>query len=317
MKSIFGLKGKVVLVTGGTGSFGRFITNQLLRQGVSELRIFSRDEEKQIDMQREIQDPCLTYFIGDIRDRRRIQEAMRGVDIVYHAAALKVIPSCEENVIETIKTNVRGTLNVRDAAYENGVESAVLVSTDKAVKPVNLYGMTKAVAEKLWLERAPKKTNSGQVNYSIVRYGNVVGSRGSIVPFFRKLYAQKEPIPITDLRMTRFMITLEQAINLVFYATGKNGLIFIPKIPAANVVDIVTAICGEGYPTKIVGIRPGEKIHECLINEYEIMQTVYEQPYYVIGKTPKERVLNEEYTSGMERKMSVEEIRGLLKEVPL
>jgi FlaA1/EpsC-like NDP-sugar epimerase len=283
---------------------------------VRELRIFSRDEEKQLDMQREIQDPRLVYLIGDVRDRKRVLEATRGVDAIYHAAALKVIPSCEDNVVETINTNVKGTINVRNAAHENDVDTAVLVSTDKAVKPVNLYGMTKAIAEKIWLEWAHKQADHSTVNYSVVRYGNVVGSRGSIVPFFRQLYAKKKPIPITDPRMTRFMITLKQAINLVFYATGKNGLTFVPKIPAANVLDIATAICGPSYPTKIVGIRPGEKIHECLINEYEIMQTGYEPPYYVIGKTPKERVLDEEYTSGMERKMSVQEIKELLKEVP-
>lgn len=301
-------EGKRILVTGGTGSFGRYITNALLQQDVREIRIFSRDEEKQLDMQREISDSRMSYFIGDIRDGQRTDEVFKGVDIVYHAAALKIIPVGELNSWEVIKTNIMGTENVKKSCISCGVSEAVLVSTDKAVKPVNLYGMTKGVAEKVWLTERPKS----DCKFSVVRYGNVIGSRGSIVPYFRELYAAGKPIPITHPDMTRFLISLRQAIDLVFTATGREGYIFVPKIPSARVVDIAEAIAGPGYPTTIIGIRPGEKLHECLINEYEIHTTVFKDPYYIIGPGGS-TALTEEYTSQIEKKMTVGEIKEALK----
>lgn len=301
------VSGQRILITGGTGSFGRFMTEALLKKDVEEIRILSRDEEKQLDMQRVLSDPRLSYYIGDVRDYERMCEVTKGIDTVYHAAALKIIPTGELNPQEAIKTNINGTQNVMKASIANRVSNAILISTDKAVKPVNLYGMTKGVAEKIWLSSRPKTDTC----FSIVRYGNVVGSRGSIVPFFRQLYAAGKSIPITHEDMTRFLITLEQAIDLVFHATGQDGMIYIPKIPSSRVVDIAEAIAGPGYPTEIIGIRPGEKLHECLINEYEIMNTTYRKPYYVIG-VQGSHDLEEEYTSLMEEKLSVEEIKKVL-----
>lgn len=299
-----------VLITGGTGSFGHHIVNRLLETDVGEIRIFSRDEEKQLDMQREITDPRLTYYIGDVRDYERLCDAMYGVDTVYHAAALKIITTGELNPDEAIKTNITGTQNVKRACIVNGVEDAVFISTDKAVKPVNLYGMTKGVAEKIWIS----DQCGGDTNFSAVRYGNVVGSRGSIVPFFKALYADKKPIPITHLEMTRFLITLEQAIDLVFNAIGAHGMISVPNIPASSVMDIVEAIAGKDYPTVVIGVRPGEKIHECLINEFELKHTRVnkDNTVFTIDNTAMFTDLDQEFTSETARRLTVSEIQGLL-----
>jgi UDP-N-acetylglucosamine 4,6-dehydratase len=233
---------------------------------------------------------------------------MEGIDIVYHAAALKIITTAELNPDDAIKTNIQGTQNVKNACIQNEVTSAVLISTDKAVKPVNLYGMTKAIAEKIWVATRPKPS----CNFSVVRYGNVVGSRGSIVPFFKQLVTENKPIPITHADMTRFLITLDQAIELVFNATGSDGIIHVPIIPAAKVTDLVEAIAGPAYPTIKIGIRPGEKIHECLINEYEILITKQRGLSYLIGVKDPDHCLSDEFTSLTARKLSLEEIRGFL-----
>jgi UDP-N-acetylglucosamine 4,6-dehydratase/5-epimerase len=303
-------RGEIVLVTGGTGSFGRHIISRLLKTDVGEIRVFSRDEEKQLDMQREISDKRVTYHIGDVRDYDRINEAMCDVTVVYHAAALKIITTGEIHPNEHIKTNITGTQNVKKACTVNTVRDAVFISTDKAVKPINLYGMTKAVAEKVWVTNNSKFTHT---NFSAVRYGNVIGSRGSIVPFFKALHAQGKPIPITHPDMTRFLITLDQAINLVFRATGERNTIWVPHIPAANVMDIVEAVGGKDYPTEVIGIRPGEKIHECLINEFELTHTRIEwaTEAYIIGDFTGNS-LHEEYTSETTKRLSVSEIKELL-----
>lgn len=305
-------KGKHVLITGGTGSFGHTIVRELLKLDASKVTVYSRDEEKQLDMEREHNTSRLDFVIGDIRDRVRIEDAVANADIVYHAAALKIIPTCEKHPIESINTNLVGTINVRAACQKQNVGRAVFVSTDKAVKPVNVYGMSKALAERAWLScNSPCKTL-----FAIVRYGNVVGSRGSIVPYFKDLIKRGEPLPITSPRMTRFLITLEQAINMVFFATKnmRGGEIFIPRIPACKITDLAVAMGGRDYPTKIVGIRPGEKIDEVLISEEEIRRTRVSKDYYIIEPygVVKNPELTKEYTSENTTQLNIEEIKELI-----
>lgn len=307
MKELF--DGKTILITGGTGSFGRWMLTELLKTNVGEVRIFSRDEEKQLDVKRETKDKRISLWLGDVRDSERVLEVCRGVDVVFHAAAQKIIDSCEQDPYEALKTNVLGTWNVRRAAIACEVERAVLISTDKAVKPVNLYGMTKGIAEKVWV------LNS---KFTVVRYGNVVGSRGSVVPFFKRLIAERKPLPITHLSMTRFLITLKQACALVFYALehSRGGEIYVPNLPACRIVDLAKAMGGDGYPLEIIGVRAGEKIHECLIQEDEMLRTELKDGYYVIGSKIqcKGSDLTEEYTSDKARMLDQTGIIGLLKD---
>ena len=302
---------KIVLITGGTGSFGQWVVSRLLETEVSEVRIFSRDEEKQLSLQRRIPDKRLTYILGDVRDYDRIAEACKGVDIVYHAAAQKIIDSCELNPSEALKTNVMGSLNVKRACESEGIKTAVLVSTDKAVKPVNLYGMTKGVAEHIWTN------GSCQTCFAVIRYGNVLGSRGSIVPYFKELIKAGKPLPITDTSMTRFLISLKQACELVFYVTdhAENARIYVPNLPACRITDLAKALAGKSYPQVVVGVRLGEKIHECLIQEYEVRRTSLQDKYYVINpEVIVHPALEEEYTSDKTRMMTIHEIQALLQE---
>jgi FlaA1/EpsC-like NDP-sugar epimerase len=308
-------EGKTVLITGGTGSFGRWILKDILKKAVKEIRIFSRDEEKQLDVKREANDSRIKFFIGDVRDYDRVVQACGGVEILYHAAAQKIIDSCEENPTEAFKTNVLGTWNVKRASVACEVERCVLISTDKAVKPVNLYGMTKGMAEKIWIrnEDAESKTR-----FAVVRYGNVIGSRGSVIPYFRQLIKEKKPLPITHRDMTRFLITLRQATDLVFHATkySNGGEIYVPNLPACRIVDLAKAMAGEKYPLNFVGIRLGEKIHECLIQEYEIHRTEKKGKYFIIHSDLRlnHNDLTEEYTSNKTRLLGRKEILDLLKE---
>lgn len=305
-------KGKSVIVTGGTGSFGGTIVPELLKHQVEQVTVFSRDEEKQLDMRRRISDSRLKFIIGDVRDRDRVLDCIRS-DYVYHAAALKIMPTCEEFPLEAFKTNIEGTLNVKEACAKNDVGKAVFVSTDKAVKPVNTYGMTKALGEKIWLNgESPSKTLFG-----VVRYGNVVGSRGSVIPYFNELIRQGEPLQLTDNSMSRFLLTLKQAIDLVFYATKnmKGGEIFVPKNPACKILHLAEALAGKKYPTKIVGIRPGEKTVEVLISEEEIRRTEDREACFVIRAHGHYRgSMEQEFTSANARQLDVLKIRDLLKE---
>ncbi|MCX8175506.1 MAG: UDP-N-acetylglucosamine 4,6-dehydratase (inverting) [Candidatus Micrarchaeota archaeon] len=262
-------KGKVVLITGGTGSFGQKMTEVLLsKHAPSAIRIYSRGELKQVEMERRFKSDKLRFFIGDVRDKRRLARALNGVDIVIHAAALKHVPVAEYNPAEAVKTNILGAMNLVDAAIDNGVEKVIALSTDKAVAPVNLYGATKAVMEKLIIQG---NVYSGwkETRFSCVRYGNVVGSSGSVVPLFLK---QREEglITITDERMTRFWITLGQGVQFVINSLSlmKGGEIFVPKIPSMRVVDLADVIA-PGVKRKIIGIRPGEKLHEVLLTSDE------------------------------------------------
>jgi UDP-N-acetylglucosamine 4,6-dehydratase len=308
-------EGKNVLITGGTGSFGRWILKDILRNSVKEIRVLSRDEEKQLDVKREANDSRIKFFIGDVRDYDRVAQACKGVDILYHAAAQKIIDSCEENPTEAFKTNVLGTWNVKRASVTCEIERCVLISTDKAVKPVNFYGMTKGMAEKIWIrnEDAGSKTR-----FAVVRYGNVIGSRGSVVPYFRQLIKEKKPLPITHCDMTRFLITLKQATELVFNATthSNGGEIYVPNLPACRIVDLAKAMAGEKYPLNFVGIRVGEKIHECLIQEYEIHRTEKKGEYFIIHPDLQlnHSDLEEEFTSDKTKLLDKKGILALLKE---
>ncbi len=275
-----------ILITGGTGSFGRAFVRHLTRptftSSLHRIIVYSRGEHAQEDMAREFcDDRRLRFFIGDVRDKDRLEMAMRDVDTVVHAAALKIVPIAEYNPTECIATNVTGTENVVKAALRSGVARALLLSTDKAVNPINLYGSTKLAAEKTFC--ASNNLAAGRCAFSVVRYGNVVGSRGSVVPLFKKLAAEGKPLPITDPAMTRFWITMEQAIDLVHKTLWQmeGGEIVIPKIPSMKIIDLAKLIAPRlGY--EIVGIRPGEKLHECLITADEARTTTDEGDCYVI-----------------------------------
>jgi UDP-N-acetylglucosamine 4,6-dehydratase/5-epimerase len=275
---------KVVLLTGGTGSFGQKFTEIMLRKYRPRvIRIFSRDELKQWEMiNRFRNDPRLRFFIGDIRDRDRLERAMDGVDIVVHAAALKQVPLCEYNPFEAVKTNVIGAQNIIEAAINNNVEKVLAVSTDKAVNPVNLYGATKMCMEKLFVDASAYVGRSHRTRMACVRYGNVIGSRGSVVPLFRQ-QAASGAITVTDERMTRFWITLERGVEFVIGCCSllKGGEIFVPKIPSMKITDLAAAVA-PGCRLKAIGIRPGEKIHECLITEDEARHTVEKPGFFVI-----------------------------------
>lgn len=275
---------KSILITGGTGSFGkRFIQAILDRYKPRRIIVFSRDELKQFEMQQELDSPAMRYFLGDVRDGQRLIQAMRGVDFVVHAAALKQVPAAEYNPMECIKTNIHGAENVINAALENNIERVIALSTDKAANPINLYGATKLVSDKLFVA-ANNIAGGHQTRFAVVRYGNVVGSRGSVIPFFKKLLAEgATELPITDARMTRFWITLQEGVDLVLKSFERmhGGEIFVPKIPSARMTDLAAAMAPD-LPIKIIGIRPGEKLHEIMCPADNAHQTLEFTDHYVI-----------------------------------
>lgn len=258
---------KSIFISGGTGSFGRaFITRLLAQYRPRRVVVFSRDELKQYEMQQSFTAPCMRWFLGDVRDAERLRQAMRGIDYVVHAAALKQVPAAEYNPSECIRTNVNGAENIIAAAIENGVKKVVALSTDKAASPINLYGATKLLSDKLFVA-ANNVAGSQQTRFAVVRYGNVAGSRGSVVPFFSKLIGEgADQLPITDPRMTRFWITLDHGVQFVLdsFARMHGGEVFVPKIPSIRIVDLASGMAPE-LPHKVVGIRPGEKLHELMI----------------------------------------------------
>ena len=273
------LNGKAILITGGTGSFGKKLVKIISERGTPRrLVIFSRDELKQYEMAQEFppQDmPYLRYFIGDVRDQARLEMAMRDIDYVIHAAALKHVPIAEYNPMECVKTNIMGAENVVNACIRAGVKRVVALSTDKAASPINLYGATKLASDKIFCAANNLSGRDG-CRFSVVRYGNVVGSRGSVVPFFKKLVAEgAEYLPITDERMTRFWITLEQGVNFVLSSMelAQGGEIFVPKIPSTRVTDLAKSIAPH-LPHKVIGIRPGEKLHETMVAEDDGRSTI-------------------------------------------
>lgn len=281
------LNGKSILITGGTGSFGRHLMKVLLERWTpSRVIIFSRDESKQSDMALDYpvaQHQNLRYFIGDVRDYDRLEMAMRNVDIVVHAAALKQVPAAEYNPFECIRTNVNGAENVVRAAIVNNVEHVIALSTDKAANPVNLYGASKLASDKIFVAGNNLSGRDG-TRFSVVRYGNVIGSRGSVVPLFRRLIASGvTSLPITDDRMTRFWITLDQGVDFVLssLAIMQGGEVFVPRIPSMRIVDLATAMAPD-LEVEIVGIRPGEKLHEVMVTEDDARSTVMLEDRYVI-----------------------------------
>jgi UDP-N-acetylglucosamine 4,6-dehydratase (inverting) len=277
--------GRSVLVTGGTGSFGRaFVKTVLERFPDIRLVVYSRDELKQFEMSRVFTDrqyPGIRYFIGDIRDEARLRRALEGIDVVVHAAALKQVPAAEYNPFECIKTNVLGAQNLIDACLDTGVRRVVALSTDKAAAPVNLYGATKLCSDKLFTA-ANNIKGSRDIRFSVVRYGNVMGSRGSVIPYFLEM-KHTGVLPITDRNMTRFNILLQQGVDMVLWALENawGGEIFVPKIPSYRIVDLAAAIDG-GCEQRVVGVRPGEKIHEEMITASDSLNTVDLGPYFAI-----------------------------------
>ncbi len=276
--------GKSLLITGGTGSFGHSFIRRLLSDYTPKrVVVFSRDELKQFDMQQRFDSPLMRFFIGDVRDRERLQQAMKDIDFVVHAAALKQVPAAEYNPMECIKTNIHGAENVISAAIECDVEKVIALSTDKASTPINLYGATKLASDKLFIA-ANNIVGERKTRFSVVRYGNVIGSRGSVLPVFRKLIEQgAATLPVTDERMTRFWITLDQGVDLVMksFLRMQGGEIFVPKIPSIRVVDLASSLAPE-LPLNIIGIRPGEKLHETMCPVEYCHLTLEFEDHYVI-----------------------------------
>jgi UDP-N-acetylglucosamine 4,6-dehydratase/5-epimerase len=307
------LRDSVILITGGTGSFGSRVARHLLQENPAQIRIFSRDEKKQWEMQRK--HPHFRYLIGDVRDASRLAQAMNGVDYVFHAAALKQVPSCEHFPFEAVKTNVLGSQNACEAAVANGVKTFVALSTDKSVKPVNAMGISKAMMEKIVCSQNRFESNT---TFCCVRYGNVMGSRGSVIPLFRKQIEEDAPLTITVPEMTRFLMTLDESVDLVLKAltSGRGGEVFVRKAPACTVKALAEAMREKYSPRKAThpieetGIRPGEKIHEILVNEYELQRSTEESNYFVIH--PEYRIpeilesmpLGSEYTSENTRQLA-------------
>lgn len=275
---------KTILLTGGTGSFGNKFTERMLtKYNPKVIRIFSRDELKQWEMEKKFKsNPKLRFFIGDIRDKNRIDRAMDGVDVVVHAAALKHVPVCEYNPFEAIKTNILGAQNIVEAAIDHNIDKVVVLSTDKAVNPVNLYGATKMCMEKLFIAANSYVGENRRTRMSCVRYGNVVGSRGSVVPLFKQL-KETGKITITDDRMTRFWITLDQGVDLVLktFDLMCGGEVFIPKIPSMKITDLARVLAPQ-CEVKVTGIRPGEKLHECLLTEDEARHTLEFKDHFIV-----------------------------------
>ena len=312
------------MITGGTGSFGHQMINELMNYEPREIRIFSRDEAKQHTMNTWINDTALKgkvrFFIGDVRDYERLSSVMKNVDIIFHAAALKQVPAVESHVEEAVKTNIIGARNIVKAAADNNVSDVIAISTDKAVKPVNAMGMTKALQEKLIISDEIFK---GNTTFSCVRYGNVLGSRASVLPVWDERINQQKPIPITHPDMRRFFLTLHEAIGLVFYAVenAKGGEIFIRKAPAAKIIDLAKAYAeiktsNEDYPMDVIGIRAGEKVDEVLVSEEEMRHAKQTQDHFVIERekefNTQDTIASLEYNTKNTIQLGVRELKQLI-----
>ena len=304
-------KDKVLLITGGTGSFGNAVLDSFLDSNVREIRIFSRDEKKQDDMRKKYRNSKIKFYVGDVRDYMSILNASRGVDYVFHAAALKQVPSCEFHPMEAVKTNVLGTDNVLEASIANGVQRVVCLSTDKAVYPINAMGISKAMMEKVIVAKSRNVDGSKTVICG-TRYGNVMASRGSVIPLFLRQILSDAPISITDPAMTRFMMTLEDAVDLVMHAfnNGSNGDIFVQKSPAATIDVLVKALLSitdkKSHPVEIIGTRHGEKLYEALCSREEMFVAQDQGDYYRIPADNRD--LNySQFTEEGEKKLSIVE----------
>jgi UDP-N-acetylglucosamine 4,6-dehydratase len=322
-------KDKVLLITGGTGSFGNAVLRRFLKTDIREIRIFSRDEKKQDDMRQYYRNEKIKYYIGDVRNYESINHAMKGADYVFQAAALKQVPSCEFFPMEAVRTNILGCENVLNAAIENNISRAIVLSTDKAVYPINAMGMSKALSEKVMIAKSRNLNHLGMV-FCGTRYGNVMASRGSVIPLFVDMIKKGEAITVTDPNMTRFMMTLDGAVDLVIFAfqNGNPGDIFVQKSPAATIDVLVKALLqlyDSNNPVKIIGTRHGEKLYETLVNREEMVKAedlglYYRIPadtrdlnynrYFIEGETQIANI--EEYTSHNTHRLNIEETKQLL-----
>jgi UDP-glucose 4-epimerase len=327
-------KDKILLITGGTGSFGNAVLRRFLDSDIKEIRIFSRDEKKQDDMRQLYQNPKIKYYIGDVRSSESINSAMKGVDFVFQAAALKQVPSCEFFPTEAVRTNVLGCENVLNAALENNVNRVIVLSTDKAVYPINAMGMSKALSEKVMIAKSRSLINTDKV-FCGTRYGNVMASRGSVIPLFIDQIKKGDPLTITDPKMTRFMMTLDGAVDLVIFAfqNGKPGDIFVQKAPAATIEVLAKALLKlykANNPIRIIGTRHGEKLYETLVNREELAKAEDLGSYYRIPADTRDLNYNrffiegetqiahmEEYTSHNTHRMNLEETKSLLLKLDL
>jgi len=326
-------QGKTILVTGGTGSFGGYFVNFLLDKNFEEIRVFSRDELKQEEMRLKFQNPKIKFYIGDVRDRDSVDDVMAGVDCVFHAAALKQVPTCEFFPMQATQTNVLGSQNVINSAISHGVSRVVSLSTDKAVYPVNALGITKALMEKV-VQSASRKLSEGQTILTLVRYGNVLFSRGSVIPLFMKLMREKKPLTVTEPGMTRFLLPLKEAINLVGFAlgNGKQGDIFVRNAPSCSVGDLAQAlknILGSDSEIQTIGMRHGEKMHETLASQEELLRSEDMGDYLRLSMDDRDLNYNkylsegdkkfekvEDYTSQNTVRLTVKEIEKMLLEQP-
>jgi UDP-N-acetylglucosamine 4,6-dehydratase/5-epimerase len=328
-------KNKTLLITGGTGSFGNAVLNRFLDTDIKEIRIFSRDEKKQDEMRHRLNNPKVKFYLGNVRDKRSVDYAMPGVDFIFHAAALKQVPSCEFFPVEAVNTNVLGTQNVLDSAQQHSVKRMIVLSTDKAVYPINAMGLSKAMMEKVMIAKARSMNGDAKTVFCGTRYGNVMASRGSVIPLFVNQIKSGKDITVTDPNMTRFMMTLEDAVDLVIYAFqhGNNGDMFIQKAPAATIADLAQALI-ELYKSagkvKIIGTRHGEKLYETLVNREEMakasdMGNYYRVPadnrglnYESYFSEGEEKVsLVEDYHSHNTQRLDVEGTKELLMKLPL
>ena len=302
----------ILLITGGTGSFGNVTLERFLNTDFfKEIRIFSRDEKKQDDMRQHYQNEKIKYYIGDVRDKRSIDNAMRGVDYVFHAAALKQVPSCEFFPMEAVRTNVMGCENILDSALENGVQKVVVLSTDKAVYPINAMGISKALSEKVMVAKSRNLNGSGTV-FCGTRYGNVMASRGSVIPLFIDQIKKGQPLTLTDPQMTRFMMTLESAVDLVLFAfeNGANGDIFVQKAPASTIEILAKALLElykSSNPISIIGTRHGEKLYETLVNREEMVKAEDMGAYYRIPADNRDLNYGKYFTEGEQEVAGTEE----------
>jgi len=322
----------ILMITGGTGSFGNAVLNRFLSTDVSEIRIFSRDEKKQEEMRLKHNNDKLKFYIGDVRDYDSISQAMKGVDYVFHAAALKQVPSCEFYPMEAVRTNVIGAENVMSAATMNDVKRVIVLSTDKAVYPINAMGLSKAMMEKLMVAKS-RSQKEGETIFSATRYGNVMASRGSVIPLFISQLKRGEPLTVTDPNMTRFLMSLEDSVDLVLYAfkNAQQGDIFVQKAPASTVIDLAEAlknIFNKNAKINTIGTRHGEKLYESLVSREEIARAEEEDNYYRIPADTRDLNYNmyfnngeekisklNDYTSHNTKKLNIDEIEKLLLEL--
>lgn len=308
--SIF--KNKVLLITGGTGSFGNAVLNRFLTSDIKEIRIFSRDEKKQDDMRHQLQNPKVKFYIGDVRDKRSVDGAMRGVDYIFHAAALKQVPSCEFFPIQAVRTNVFGTENVLDSAIEHGVKNVVVLSTDKAAYPINAMGISKAMMEKVAIAKGRSLGANASTTICCTRYGNVMASRGSVIPLWVDQMKAGKDITITDPNMTRFMMTLDDAVDLVIYAfqNGQNGDLFVQKAPAATLDVLANALIGlykSETEVKVIGTRHGEKLYETLVTREEMAKSEDMGNYFRIPCDTRDLNYDKFFVEGEEKISRIED----------